>query len=243
MTKTIQDQDTTFSMTSNRNRCQNCGKQYDKYENGIFQKRWSDRYCSSQCYQVEFKKHIKANMIDYLLKTGMPERLIKIAIESRPKSCYTHFLKNINKDQGLYLYGKTGTGKTIFACHAAMKLTAQLKKVMFISSLRLIMQLQDLYRTKKSVMEYLKKITDANVLIIDDLGTEKITDFTVQSLYFIVNEREQNGKQTIITSNYSLTDLNVHIDDRITSRIAGMCHVIEFKGVDMRMKINRKLEV
>lgn len=231
----------TFSMISNRNRCQNCGKQYDKHGNNIYQKRWSDRYCSVECYRVGLKKHIKENISDYLVKIGIPKRLVKITIESRPKSCYAYFLKNIAKDQkGFYLYGKTGTGKTIFACHVAMKLTAQLKKVKFVSSVWLIMQLQDLYRTKKSVMKYLQEITKEDVLILDDLGAEKITDFAAQSLYFIINEREQNGKQTIITSNYSLNALNTHIDDRISSRIAGMCHVVEFKGIDMRIN---KLEV
>jgi len=76
---------------------------------------------------------------------------------------------------------------------------------------------------------------EGDVLFLDDLGAEKMTDFVRQSLYAIINYREQHELPTIITSNYNLSNISGKIDDRIASRIAGMCEVIEIKGNDRRL--------
>ena len=65
-----------------------------------------------------------------------------------------------------------------------------------------------------------------------------MTDFVKQIIYFIINEREQRCLTTIITSNFSLAQLDEHIDSRISSRIAGMCKVIQLSGRDRRLKPN-----
>jgi len=86
------------------------------------------------------------------------------------------------------------------------------------------------------------------VLLVDDLGTEKITDYAYQVIYEILNGRLMCGtKKMIITSNYSLDDLARIIDmsvagkglnisgKRISSRIAGMCKVVKLEGKDWRI--------
>ena len=74
-------------------------------------------------------------------------------------------------------------------------------------------------------------------MIIDDIGAEKLTEFVRQTFYYIINEREQWLKKTIITSNYSLDELDEYIDGRISSRIAGMCEIVELGGKDRRVKV------
>ena len=77
---------------------------------------------------------------------------------------------------------------------------------------------------------------DDKILFLDDLGAEKLTDFVRQITYFILNEREQNELTTVITSNFSLKQLDEQIDQRISSRIAGMCEILKFTGDDRRIK-------
>ena len=72
--------------------------------------------------------------------------------------------------------------------------------------------------------------------MIDDLGAEKTTDFVRQTLYYIVNEREQNELPIIVTSNYTLKDLAAKFDERISSRLAGMCKQVKLTGTDRRVK-------
>ena len=62
-----------------------------------------------------------------------------------------------------------------------------------------------------------------------------MTDFVRQTTYALINEREMEMRPTFITSNFALQRLNEHIDERVASRIAGMCEVIELKGKDRRI--------
>lgn len=74
------------------------------------------------------------------------------------------------------------------------------------------------------------------ILFLDDIGTEKTTDWAFQTLYTIIDRRYREFRQTVITSNLSLNELSDRTGDRITSRIAEMCNVIELKGKDRRLE-------
>ena len=161
----------------------------------------------------------------------------------------------VNNKKSFYAWGSAGTGKTVFACsvvremfwkygemgHAKTRYVNDIgdwiSDIWFVSSPEFIMELQDLYRKEgESAWDCLQKVARKTVLILDDLGAEKMTDFVRQALYYLINEREQWQKQTIITSNFSLAQLDEYIDGRISSRIAGMCKVVEFTGKDRRLK-------
>ena len=82
---------------------------------------------------------------------------------------------------------------------------------------------------------------DCDLLIIDDLGTEVINQFTATVLYNVINTRLSRKKSTIINTNFSQDELRQKYADRITSRLFGEYRVIPFVGRDVRMgKINRK---
>ena len=82
---------------------------------------------------------------------------------------------------------------------------------------------------------------DCDLLIIDDLGTEVINQFTATVLYNVINTRLSRRKSTIINTNFSQDELRAKYSDRITSRIFGEYRVIPFVGRDVRMgKISRK---
>ena len=73
------------------------------------------------------------------------------------------------------------------------------------------------------------------VLIIDDLGAVKLTEFVQQITYYIINEREMKMLPTIITSNFDLNEIDNMIDPRVSSRISGMCEIKQLVGKDKRI--------
>ncbi len=170
----------------------------------------------------------KNELKKYLIKIGVPPKYVEVKSDKDYKNM---------TNTGTYIWGSAGTGKTVLACSIAGEHILNGGEVSFYSVPKLIMQLQDSVRKDgESYYDILHKISKEEILILDDLGAEKLTDFVRQSLYFLINEREQWERTTIITSNYSLDDLDKHIDGRISSRIAGMCEVVEMTGADKRMK-------
>ena len=82
---------------------------------------------------------------------------------------------------------------------------------------------------------------DCDLLIIDDLGTEVINQFTATVLYNVINTRLSRKKSTIINTNFSQDELRGRYADRITSRLFGEYRVIPFVGRDVRMgKMGKK---
>lgn len=150
------------------------------------------------------------------------------------------FLK-LKGEESLFISGGPGTGKTVLSCSIGKKAIRNSKRVKFISYPAFIMKIQSSFRDTMenpfSQAEYVG--TYEGILIIDDLGAEKLTEYVRQITYYILNEREQRQLATIITSNFSLAELDDQLDSRISSRIAGMCRVIKLTGEDRRLKTKK----
>ena len=92
-------------------------------------------------------------------------------------------------------------------------------------------------RPEEQIKEWVDdNITTPEILILDDLGSEKITEYLRTTFYYIFNEREIWERPTIITSNLSLEELDNHLGARVSSRIAGSCEVLKFTGKDRRLE-------
>ncbi len=78
------------------------------------------------------------------------------------------------------------------------------------------------------------RYTECDLLIIDDLGTEVVNQFTLSCLYHVINTRLNLGKPTIINTNLASKDLRQNYNDRISSRLMGEFQVIPFYGTDIR---------
>jgi DNA replication protein DnaC len=137
-------------------------------------------------------------------------------------------------DVNLYIYGAAGTGKS----HLATAVARQ-------SPDAFIVKPQAIYRSVRgngrqgadaeeaAIMRYV----NARALVIDDLGVDKKTDYSLSVLYEIIDGRIMARRSgLIITSNLSLDELAARLaDDRISSRIAGSCRLVEIKGNDRRI--------
>ena len=77
-------------------------------------------------------------------------------------------------------------------------------------------------------------VCDADLLILDDLGAEFATQFTVSAIYNIINSRILGGKPTIINTNLTLSELRGRYTERIVSRLMGTYSVLNFYGNDIR---------
>lgn len=145
--------------------------------------------------------------------------------------------KSANREGNLYLWGKqTGTGKSHLAGASYRYSCIEKRSWGYFwkpSALLRYMRVLDSEEQEKR----LEKLIKAPILVIDDLGIGNVTDFSLQILYEIVDGRWMNeSKGLIITANLSLDDLAKKLDDdRLPSRIAGMCDVIELKGKDRRI--------
>lgn len=148
-----------------------------------------------------------------------------------------------NENKNLYFCGTSGTGKTFLATCIANELISKGYSVVYQSSHRLFQFLEDFKFCRidrESNQEYYNSIYDADLLIIDDLGTEFISAYTCSVFFDILNTRLMNKKSTVISSNLFVTNLEKKYTDRISSRIAGYFDVMAFTGPDIRIAKNNK---
>jgi len=212
--------------------------------------------CSHSCsffidlrYQIELaslpKKHQK------FVHSDLPDTFFG-------KDAFSKFTSNIvervEKGTGLYLYSRlTGTGKSTVACSIALEfIVAQLKQdyrvgkrtvqlvrfvniADFLEDLLKAMNDQDAAEVALGVTETLKRVP---LLIMDDLGAEKVSEWTRERLLNIISERYDAERSIIFTSNLAPQEIEMVLGGRVRSRIEGMTVPIEFKGnKDYRRKV------
>jgi len=161
----------------------------------------------------------------------------------------TYWLDSLEEQKkagrGLYLYSKDkGSGKTFLITSIANLLLSTGHEVKFATSIDIINEIKKTWEKKSRPEnteregELLKQLSECEVLIIDDFGTEKVKDWISERFYSIINTRYNNRKITCYTSNVALKDLDY--DERITSRLKATVYSIEFPSEDIRTMIGRK---
>lgn len=148
------------------------------------------------------------------------------------------FAENFDTTQeNLLLCGSCGLGKTFLSSAIANKLIGQGRDVLYISCNALFPILEDMHfgREVSPNAEYIvKKINECELLILDDLGSEFVTQFTCAELFRIINNRLLTGGKMIISTNLNRSMLANTYNERIASRITGGFSILEFLGDDIR---------
>lgn len=145
-------------------------------------------------------------------------------------------------DTGAFFYGTSGTGKTLLASLIASKKINDGEQVLFISVPELIDELRASMR-EGSGLDRMELAKQTSCLVLDDLGAERMTEWVGSQIFSILDYRLNHSLQTIITSNYSPTEIAERLSDgsneiqgkRIMSRIGGLCKVARVDGRDGRL--------
>lgn len=134
----------------------------------------------------------------------------------------------------LLLYGMTGLGKTHLSLAIAGKAVEDGHGVIYTTSQNLFNQLEREKFGRAEDRNTEQSILECDLLIIDDLGAEFSTQFTLSALYNVVNSRGLEGRPTIISTNLTPEKLRDTYNDRIASRILSNYVILQFDGADIR---------
>lgn len=137
--------------------------------------------------------------------------------------------------KGLLLYGSCGTGKTYAACEVANALIDKGYPVLVTNFARLLNDLQSTFERQ----EYINRLNYYRLLVIDDLGVERNTEYAKEQVYNIIDGRYRAGLPMIITTNLSFEKISKPDDMenmRIYDRILERCYPIKVDGSSRRKK-------
>ncbi len=139
--------------------------------------------------------------------------------------------------QNLMFIGSTGLGKTHLSTAIAGKVIELGFDVCYDTAANLFLSFEN-ERFGKQNSKYATptdRYFECDLLIVDDLGTEVTTQFTVSALYNLINTRFMNGRPVLLNTNLSLEEMQKKYGERIASRLFGESIVLRFVGKDVRL--------
>ena len=180
--------------------------------------------------------------------TGIPKRFRGVSFDRKPivdldpfvlrpvRTYVEQISTNVDAGRGLWFMGDVGTGKTSLAMLVAKEAERASHSIAIYSVPRLLSEIRDTYGdTGPSYMSLFRRLCSVDLLLLDDLGTETRTDWVQEQLYAIVNERWQDERSIIVTSNTADRDqLKEQFGARTVSRLTEMSDALPLMGPDLR---------
>ncbi len=171
-----------------------------------------------------------------------PRENIQI-IREKAKNFIEHF--DDPEEKNLIFTGNTGVGKTFLTNCIANEILKLGKNVLYQTAPVMFDEINNAkFEKSNAKLDLYQNILNIDLLIIDDLGTEKITDSKIEELFVIINTRllNQNHKitKTIISTNLNVDEIFKTYTTRIGSRLAGSYRFLRFFGDDLRFKKSKK---
>jgi DNA replication protein DnaC len=151
---------------------------------------------------------------------------------------YCENWQHVKKENiGMIFYGKPGRGKTFLATAIANELLSQLVTVIMVRPSGILSRLKETYQNygRESDYQIINQLQNASLLIIDDLGSERATDWGREKIYEIIDARYTAGLPLIVTTNLSPENLKKAMTSadgvgRTYDRLMGMCTKVEIDG-------------
>lgn len=134
---------------------------------------------------------------------------------------------------GLIFYGNPGTGKTFLSACIANELMRQMVPVLATSIIKLGSV------DAETLEETLHRMRSAELVVLDDFGAERDTDFMRERVYSVIDSRYANKRPMIITTNIDLATMRENTDisvARVYQRIRAMCRVVKLQGASWRAR-------
>lgn len=167
---------------------------------------------------------------DYSADTDSQQHALKVS-----KHYVNHFESHLKNGQNILFQGTYGTGKTHLAAAIRKGVADQNYKVLFMSLPDYIDRVKQEFNESNKRHPIYKMASDADLLILDDVGANRMTEFEVSELFRLVDARR--GKCTVYTTNYTSKDFTKSMElHRIFSRMMENTKVVMMAGSDYRMK-------
>jgi DNA replication protein DnaC len=212
--------------------------------------------CLMKLYKEEQRKELSATLklgvetfdafnLDYY--SNIPESDSKISARTRMENiyeaCLQYALKFNKNSPSLFFTGNPGLGKTFLSTCIAKEVSEKEYSVVYDTASSVFSKFEESKFSKNQdpdeLHEELSRYYKCDLMILDDLGTEMTTAFTISALYDLVNTRLTSGKQTIISSNLSINDIRRRYSPQIASRLEGEYINLVFDGKDIRLLKHR----
>ena len=146
--------------------------------------------------------------------------------------------RNLAEGRGRWFYGDVGTGKTLLAMLISKAALEAGRSVAIYSVPRLLAEIKETYEASSgmSYMDLFGRLCTVDLLHLDDLGAERRTEWVLEQLYSIVNERWQDQRPIVVTTNLVLDELREQVGWRTVSRLIEICgDPIPIMGRDLRI--------
>ena len=244
---------------SGQKKCACCGRAFEfqhvvwdgsdiEYNN---QTLWIDSLCSKECAINLVRKNsrddVSMNIDSILFKNGVPKIYLpssfdNFRIETPNHARAVDFLKMLTLPfkRFVMLCGDCGTGKTHLAVATMRNIILKTKSTsaLFVSAPKLIGEIRrgTLGEIEESEEEVIEKYTRNKLLVIDDIGVEKPSEFVAQCWYRVIDTRISNNFPTIFTSNFSRDETAAKFGPRIASRLFSGT-IIPIDGTDKRERV------
>jgi len=154
---------------------------------------------------------------------------------AKAKQDITNYIQEFDGSKSLLLHGGYGTGKSHLSVSVTKKLMERGKECLFLSLPKLLTKIKETYNNKGVTEdELLEVIQRVDLLVLDDLGAEHNTEWSVSKLFEIIDDRA--GKSTIYTTNLSSKELKKRFNERNFSRLMENTDIIIMNGRDYRRK-------
>ena len=143
----------------------------------------------------------------------------------------------LSEGRGLWFFGDAGTGKTSLAMLVSKRALETGHSVAIYSLPKLLARIRRTFDAEAGEQSYdqlFTRLTTVDLLHLDDLGAEHKTDWVLEQLYALVNERYESQRSVVVTTNHDEDELKLKIGERIVSRLAEMCSPQPLFGPDNR---------
>ncbi len=148
---------------------------------------------------------------------------------------------NLASGKGLWLMGDTGTGKTTLAMLVSKEALAQGHSVAIYSLPKLLARIRRTYDAEPggdSYLQFFERLTSVDLLHLDDLGAERSTEWVIEQLYALINERYESQRSIVVTTNLDQAQLEEQIGPRTVSRLVEICgDPLPLYGEDLRYRV------
>lgn len=247
-------------------KCKVCGKEIYKEYEILGKKRVVKVLCDCEVKKLEEEKNKedakeKQIRLENLLKNSLMDKKFREStfenwnFEKGTKKMfdlgkrYTDNFKECRQEGlGLLIYGQPGNGKTYLSSCIANELLKQFVPVICVSINGLLSRIQETYNRwgKEAEADVIKGLCNADLLIIDDLGTEKKTDWSESMIYNIIDSRYRSNLPLIVTTNLNINPMEVNgvltelYGKRTEDRILEMCTPINNTSKSIRIEEAKK---